>query len=355
MDTEPFVGIALKAMPCVGIAVRNEVFGSTCQFQFEDHWVQVAIPHVELTNGNEPVGKLASKGVHSSLSPNDPASTWFRLHFIIVEILVSEELFAPPALFDQHANAYELVGDETARTNEILLKSYDELLHRAVDHWQRVVRWVTRTSWLGAPTYRFNSTNEPSHGTRIIRHPDRKTFWIVGGYFAASGSTYLNGPAWAALRSCLADGETPPAWADFIHDAWHRAWSHDLNGAVLSAAVACETLIRSIAFTAAGSDARLQAKSEREPISNLLKRLSGLFVPHGSRGDLAGAVNVLQIFALRNRLMHDGAAVALDQAEVTSLLSNVAGFIGDAEDRLRTLKGQPLRFVNVDRHPRVAG
>lgn len=323
--------------PLSGLQVTGDLFGSKHVFRFRNRQFHLTVPNVQIGEDFYPVEAHKEVASLCERRSADPAieTTWYEPAFIEIYTDLENAISAPAGIFSVPNNAFDLVGKQRASRNTNLVKEYDNYLADAFDHWQRIVRWITGSSELGAPLAGMRLTSPRMEFTRVLRVRDGKTYWAIGGFFEAMRRTRLDAEAWRAVESALTAGFEAPVWFTYLDEAHHRLIGSDFTGALLSSAIACETVARQVLWFSAGAteDAVARDLVDRVAAQTIVGRwaeLTGLPKAKTHVGD------VHTIFDRRNKLVHIGGANALDEQTTKKLTSAARTFVCTADEWLST-------------------
>lgn len=324
------------------LEVTGDLFGRQHCFKHEDRDVTITIPFVELGPDLRPLEGYESVASYRSGWVNDhrPEVTTYQISHIDVSIRLVEEIKAPATLLDQPPKHPEIAGQRLSNRLDALAIEYEARLAAAVKHWEEVYRWISGSSALGAPTWRASRDAE-AHLSRmaLVVSASRQRFWTPTHTSMAMRGGRANAAIWDAINSALMNGFEAPIWFRYTDEAHHRLLKQDFNGALLSSAIACETIARECFWLASGATNNEAARDliDRVSISGILDKwanLTGLPKSDLPLGELR------KLFTRRNRLMHAGGkGAALDRAEVEGLLVSARTFVLASDEWYFALRG----------------
>jgi hypothetical protein len=196
---------------------------------------------------------------------------------------------------------------------DAILNDLTQVAKRAFEYWLRVGRWTTDHSSLG----QLRRDEREAQSTPELQSEDGSVLWrpipVITIQIAGAAVSKREWNRWGAA---VAAEEAPPVFIDFLHDANHRLYIGDRQGAVLAFAIACETAIRSVVLerNAPGMSQEGLKLLSSVPISRLLQRLNKVGPPAGFWTGL-DRKTLQTLFDRRNALAHRGSEKDLTTAE----------------------------------------
>lgn len=316
------------------LEVTGDLFGQSHVFEHNERVVEIKLPVVEIGADLRPLGRGNEVAtLHSSLAENPQLETTsYAIAWVEVTVALTEQLTLPVQLLQMSPKRPEIAGEQLTKRLDALAIQYEARLATALNHWEAVVRWVTGSSALGRPNASSGRGSALRlNFTSIVRASDQHRFWTPTNVVALHKGTEINAAAWGAIAAALAAGHEAPIWFRYLDEAHHRFMAWDVTGAVLSAAIACETLAREAFWLASGSPPKAARDLiDRVSIRAILERWHLLTSVPKSQVRIS---EVSKLFNLRNRLMHAGGTGAdLDRQVVHNLLSAARQFICAADD-----------------------
>jgi hypothetical protein len=318
-----------------GFEVSGDLFGHAHLFEHNRRSVRVEIPTVALGADLRPLAAyddVAALRRSHAVDPR-PETTSYEVAWIEISISVQEQIVAPDKLMEMPPKHPDVAGKRLAKRLDKLVIEYEAHIARALHHWEEVVRWISGSSALGSPNVVLGrSSASRLDFMSLVRASDHHRFWTPTHVLSILRSTTVDASVWRAIGSALAAGHEAPIWFRYLDEAFHRRIGRDLSGAVLSSAIACETIAREIFWIAGGA-------SKREAIRDLIDRVS-IRAILSRWADLTGIsksdahiAEVGRLFTLRNRLMHAGAkGTELEESGVQHLLGAARIFVQKGDE-----------------------
>ena len=313
------------------LEVPYSLAGRAHAFVFDGHSVRISIPRFEVGPDFNPVGKSGRIATLSEWTSTDGlSSAWYQIACVEIEIDIPKALDAKAGTFDRPPNAFDLYSTAEQGANTAVTLEYSTRMWAAYQHWLRVCRWVTGQWLLGDPTASAKSGYPRLDYARIKRKNDLKDFWALGGYVHLLRTAKIGDGPWLQIQHALAAHAQPPAWITFLAQAADRIHAEDPTGALLSCAIACETVARAAYFTAAGSP-------PNEVVEDLMQRVAAQAVIDrwsALTGSGAKAPEVKKLHALfdqRNKVIHAGNIEDLTIAKVKTYFDAAITFVDVAD------------------------
>ena len=193
------------------------------------------------------------------------------------------------------------------RLNKLAARCGD-VAHRAFDLWIRTLRWKANDFWIGLPEGTVVAT-----GLQVeIREKDTPNRLWTGGdeLITVYLEKVVTTKVWDDVSAALLSGLEPPIFYDLLYDAMaHLVVRGDLKRAVVDAAVAAETYMRTIVQEGFpdGLDEPFQTYINEANISQVISK----FFPTHLDGQQSRTYKALKpdlhkLFNARNGIMHYG-------------------------------------------------
>lgn len=295
---------ARRPFEVLGLAVSGAVLGRSHSFRFAEHEIHLVLPAESPPDAKEWQQRTKRTGWRTD-APDDPNTTEHQVFEvelcteIPIQLAIDERAFYEPPKSRNVTDGQEKKLNQTA-------DDYARLLAGAFDHWQRVLRWVAGHRSIGFPS---STVGRDPYGHRIAnlhRRGDNRKVWFQTTSVAVQMQSTISLPRWEHVQRVLSSADKPPIWFDFISEAHQRYLSYDYRGTIISAAIACETIIRSMFWLNVPdvSNDEVRGIIDRAPLQAIL----------GKWDHVAGACpvdswekgKVHALFDLRNTLMHSG-------------------------------------------------
>jgi hypothetical protein len=224
------------------LSVTPELIGAKHAFTFENRQTEAKLPSLERNvDGTERTDKIECLHWRRIEGVDIPQS----YHVSCVDFLIdldhtidvpSEALVRPPTQM-------ELFTERQKSDLKSLTAEHEAIAARAVSRWLKILRWKTRIGYIAEPQL---VDHESGWGTYLVEASTGHRFWSSGGVIVVEPEHPVTEAAWLEVQHALADGIEPPIWFDFLFDAEHRLSNGDLTGAVLSAAIGFESVMRTL-------------------------------------------------------------------------------------------------------------
>ena len=312
------------------LEVTGDLFGRQHCFTHDDRNVTITLPFVELGSDLQPLERYQNVASYRSgwVDDHRPEVTTYQISHIEVSIKIEEEIKVPPKLLAQPPKHPEIAGQRLSKRLDAMAIGYEARLASAVKHWEEVYRWISGSSALGAPTWRTSREAEAHlSGMALVVSTNKQRFWTPTHTTMSLRGGRADAAIWDAIGSALMNGYEAPIWFRYTDEAHHRLLTQDFNGALLSSAIACETIARECFWLASGatSNEAVRDLMDRVSISGMLDKWPSLVgLP---KSDLPMS-ELRKLFTRRNRLMHAGGkGAALDRAEAETLSASARTFV----------------------------
>lgn len=331
-----------------GLGVMGSVLGKTHTFFFEEHQVSLVLP-TESPSDVEEWNRRTRKFRWSANDLENPKTTSYAIRDIdmitgIHGQLGIDERALSERLKSRHATKRQ--GKKLDQTAD----RYAELLAGAFELWKATLRWIVGHLSVGMPSLAYGRDAYGGHVAYIHRKGDGQPVWAQSGLFVVRQIPSINLAQWNLLQEVLSSNHAPPVWFDFISEAHQRHSAYDERGAVLSATIACETLIRSMFWLDVPN-------VQNDKVRDLIDRTAAQAIL-GRWEDIAGECpdgewdtgKIHKLFEVRNRLMHAGETQLVSRT-IKPILDAATDFVKRADSVLCEKKGipdWPSRYISLD-------
>lgn len=318
-----------------GLQVTGDLFSRSHTFVHDERTVTVSVPEVRFGPDHEPVREHQDRAAFRQGFVDDKRldRMAFEIAWLEVTVGVRERISLPDAMLETTAKRPELAGPQLTNRLDKLIIDYETRMAGALLHWEQTVRWLSGSSALGTHGVRVGRASaERLQLTAFQRASDGHRFWLPTGLITLHRRTTLDAFLWEEVGRVLTSGQSEPIWFRYLDEACHRDIGRDLGGAILSCAIACETLAREVFWFKSGATQDENARDllDRLPVSGILRKWRTLTGLSNSASNVSG---VERVFKLRNRLMHAGGkGTVLTEAEVSKLLIAARGFIRTGDE-----------------------
>lgn len=228
------------------LAVAPELLGHRHAFTFNGHSIEISLPSAERLPEGEPSGSFVGDRIAVSSWQVTQHGRWEALEAYVkdVDLVVSipgrtsiaaQALTVPP-------NAYEALSVSQQKHLDTLVSDYGNLSRQIFDLWMRTLRWKADFYRIGLPSSVGDQTT--SWSTYLREKNTQKDVWASGLVGMSYVPKVVTPEIWNLVSAALNAGESPPIHFDLLCDARIHLERGDLQRAVVDAAVAAETYMR---------------------------------------------------------------------------------------------------------------
>lgn len=315
-----------------GFMVPYGLLGSKLTFPYRNGQVSVALPIA-------PNGKLDSwpscafsEGFAAD-GDHNPETAWYDIYR-----LKFSWTFPAPAFLGALEDA-EWNSPEFAARPEVEQHLQDSIanLDDAVAFWKAVARCVIDSGMIGRSEVKFGEQVGFRCGAKIVRVRDGRVFRNHGGVTSSHERLKLTADHWRELEKCLCADFQLPLWCEYIYEAERRLAANDVNGAVISAAIACESVVRAVLWSNSpvvpnDTVRRLFDTVSVQAVLNQWESLTGM-----TKSELksSGKSEVHSLLNLRNDLLHKAVSMTQRKAEIGILIRSIKKFIRTTDELIR--------------------
>lgn len=318
-----------------GLKVTGDVFGCSHRFSHDERTITVKLPEVRLGPDYEPLPEYSNRASFSGSFRADGRveRMSFNIAWLEITVEVAEAISLPAELFEVSPKRPELAGPELTKNLDKLMIEYEARIASAILCWEQTTRWLSGSSSLGTgDLIGGREAAERLEFTAFQRTSDGRTFWLPSHTFVVRRMATIDSFLWDQIGSALSNGQSAPIWFRYLDEANHREYRRDLEGAILSGAIACETLAREVFWIKRGApqDAAARRLIDRERVSDILGKWSRLT---GLSNEITNVKRVKRVFDLRNRIMHERSKdEPFSETEVEELLVAVREFVNSGDE-----------------------
>ena len=260
-----------------------------------------------------------------------PDGTKINHHYaeaIELKAIWPEPLRLPVTARNVHPRQEEHFTKNQIHAVDYCLNKLRDIGNQALKDWVNMCRWVTGTAqhgdierdftmFLPDPSLRISETGHKFWGLKMA--PNR----VLHVHRSISLKE------WIKIGSQLSEGVLAPIWYNYIFEAQNRLFRRDAKGAILIAAIACETLVRHC-FSLDIKE--MESGAVKEIIDNVnirqiierfkkIDSLSGLILEKHS------IIKLHKLFDMRNDIIHSASLTNGKQDNVTNIIENARTFI----------------------------
>jgi hypothetical protein len=291
------------------LGVAPELLGQAHVFTFDGHGIAISLPSDESLPAD---AKQGEGFIGDRLSVN----SWQRaqdgglqirrvdVHNVDVVVDIPGRTAVPEEALNRPIRADQLFSEQQQKHLDKLASKYGNIARRAFDLWIRTMRWKADDSRIGVPEVRDAETG---WGTRIREKTTQKDVWAETQIFVVPAESIVTIEVWNEVSATLDSGHYPSIYCDLLYDAMAHLERGDLQRAVVDAAVAAETYMRTIVQQGFPDDldASLQEYINEANIRPVFKKLfpAHLDTPQNKIPKALNS-NLHKLFDDRNKIMH---------------------------------------------------
>lgn len=312
------------------LSIEPSLVGARHRFSFEGCTVTVGLP-------NAPRPDLDDQETISFSSWREVDGKKVPLMYSIGEVQVTVSIAGshslPSEMLDRPPNAFDLLVESRQRGLNALAMEHYLIAERAFDRWARTLRWKTG-QW---EILRDRAPGLATGWGTTLRHATTaKRLWVHHDTIVVHLKRAVTQDQWKLVQASLQAGEESAVFVDLLLDAEMHFAASDLRRAIIDAAVAAETYIRSTVQqtlpTGLGECAReLVDEANVRPVMTKVfpESLKQLGAPSVDKGTMS---DVHKLLDARNKLLHTGLVLGVDSARcekyVRAVRTLLAGRLG---------------------------
>jgi hypothetical protein len=315
--------------------VAPDLLGQSHVFTLEGHDISISLPSADRVAG------LSERGIETFSDDRVHIRGWHKqdgrpellavaVHDVDVVISIPGRTSLP-----EEARSEEITHDSYSEQQKEhlhkLADDYSNLASNAFDLWIRTLRWKTGNYRIGL-SY-SGGTMTPEARTEIREKDTRHRLWAGAVTINAYMPVPKKAEVWDMVGAALSAGESPPIYYDLLFSAYADLERGDLQRAIVDAAVAAETYIKTIVYDGLPPDldAPVREYIERANISVVRER----FFPARLDAEQKKRNSTLkpkleQLFKHRNDIMHTqhkGRKKGLTADDCKTLLKSVRDLV----------------------------
>lgn len=225
-----------------GLAIAPSLSGAVHTFLSKNRQVEVRLP-------KKPKGAKVPFQ-HDSISTNwykeigsKKVPLGFDVHTVNVLVSLSSQVTVPDASIGK-VNFNLFTRREGARFDR-LVEQTESVSDEGFEYWLKVIRWISQIGGIGQPGV---IGKESGWATYLLEEVSEEAFYSGPLRLVVPSTKSVSKRQWNAAQTALSQNLQPPIWFDFLFEGEHRLHVGDLHGAVISLAVACESLLRVLFF-----------------------------------------------------------------------------------------------------------
>lgn len=315
-----------------GLQVQRQLFESEHRFLLRDTQAYLRLP---------PVSHMREAGIESQNyypvewqgeKSKDNPSVWYAVDKCEVGLAVEWA----------NADLDLLRSPQSEPQRSKLLKTSISAIPEILATWLRTLFWVSQQHDVYSAADAPAGDNRGGYSVHVEGTGERLN--SLGYVFVVGGGVKITDGIWNNMQAAFDSGEHPPLWFNYLFDAKRNFAKDNATGAVISAAIACETAIRKLFWsTVAGVSHPTAIRIvDNVSVQQLLTKWGELTGLSKQELDKIAKSKVHKLFDRRNEAMHYG-AVMEDRAEVRDLLNAAQKFILDTDRRICDLSNTICR------------
>jgi hypothetical protein len=244
----------------------------------------------------------------------------YQIKQITLHIAVDDKLSVP----HQALNApftYENFTEAETRDFDELIDSLSVLALDALRYWLAVLRWKSGIASIGEPMVTLS--DDAAGGAILEETATRHRFWVQPHRRTGRMHREITRAEWQSAQASLSEEQKPPIWFEFLFEGSQRINNCDLTGAVLSLAIALESILRTLVVT--------QPRAGMALILDLMPKLKFWNQDWERAADLD---RFKKLMSWRNRLMHSADIKDLNEQDLRRTYTTVKTFADFASEHL---------------------
>lgn len=316
-----------------GLFIFGSLSGSTHHFEFDGKRASVSIPKIGFEEDGRPLNEELASFRAGRTDDLRPEISEYELGWVEVTIQCSNELLIPTSMLKVSPKRPELAGPKLNEILDKLVLDYQVQLASVLEYWSETVRWVTDSSSIGMEDRFLDKDFSPNLQLMCLRDPiDGHRFWLPTTRLTFGRISSLGVEDWGRIQLALSQKKQSPIWFNYLHDAVHRMSRLDYSGAIISAAIACETIMRDCFYVHSNmiEDQTVRDIIDRISISSILRKwkivtgISNISCDHSM---------IEALFSARNRQMHRGGrGLVLDADGASKLINSAKKFVRTGDE-----------------------
>lgn len=327
-DTNGKVALTLQSWgryETPNLRVDPGLLGAAHSFDHEGTAIKVSLPNASEATDNDRVtlDHWRGKAGDGQLEPMD-----YLIHSVDVSGSIPGLHTLPSAVLVQPTNLADVIAAGDRIRLERCASTAGQLALKAFDLWIRCIRWKTglarfgRTATVGPETGWGNRLRDASTGKMVWR--SEITFTVPSRRSMSSGD-------WESVGSALTAGQSPPVFVDLLFDAEMHIEAGDFRRAVIDAAIAAETYIRTVVRSTLpiGFGKAAGRFIDQGNIRQVLHHLFPEALAMRGNAGYKPSSALQKIFDDRNNIMHSGSVHDLNREKCLSYVKEVHKLIAD--------------------------
>jgi hypothetical protein len=304
--------------------VTPDLLGARHEFTFSGKAIAVEIPLAQ-ENSTMPREFRSVECYKWRTEGNIPLE--YQVKQIAMRIAVGHSLSIPEEALKVPPHRDELFTNAEREELQRLIDSLALLALDAFRHWLAVLRWISGVAYIGEP--RVTHADDSSDGAALQESATRHRFWLQPRLIVVPGQKAITTAEWQSAQMALSQEKMPPIWFAFLFEGEQRLNNRDLIGAVLSLAIALESIIRNLVTDHLEKDRVEPLIFELVDRANLRSILSRVRNLTFWNQDLARVVDFSRFNELmdwRDRVMHSADTTALNEQDLRKTYAKLKKF-----------------------------
>lgn len=295
---------AWAAFHTPNLAIQPELLAKAHSFMVDSRKVTVTLPAAPRANNvDDEIIRLTSWRE----AEGERVPLQYDVSQVSLVVAIPGNFRLPESILTRSPNAFDLIQPNQQEKLNKLADDHYRIAERAMDVWSRTMRWKTGHWRLARPE---RLSIETGWGSTLKQTATGRRLWIRSKTIFVSFDDPMTPRQWSAAGSALLAGEIPPVFVDLLFDAEEHFERGDLRRALVDAAVAAETFMRTIVQRALPSGLGVRArdffdKANIRPVMTKLfpEALAQLQLAPVGKSDL----NLIhELLNARNDLVHIG-------------------------------------------------
>jgi hypothetical protein len=318
------------------LTVAPELLGQSHGFTFDGRDTNISLPSADRLAGfytGEGTGegkfiddRLSVSGRRMQDGQPQPLDVHIRDVDVVVSIPGANSV--PDEALTRPIKAVELFSEQQQNHLNKLASDYGDIARRAFDLWIRTLRWQVDDWQIGMPAA---SGAETGWSTYIKEKNTQKDVWAGENILYFRVGKTVTRAVWDETAAALDSGHAPPIFYDLLYDATIHADRKDLQRAVVDAAVAAETYMKTIVEKGFpdGLDEQLKKHINEAPARRVIdKFIDERLAPQQKESFRLLKPGLRKLFEYRNAIVHSGRTEGLTAQKCQKLIKCVRDLLG---------------------------
>jgi hypothetical protein len=308
------------------LTVAPELLGRSHAFTFDGHGIDVSLPSAERIPDEELRGMFVGERLMVSgwLRGQDGRRRPIDFHIKDVDVVIDipGKTSVPEEARTGSVN-HALFSEQQQKRLGNLADWYGSVARQAFDLWIRTLRWKADDFWIGSPAAIVVVTGSR---TELRERGTPNRLWKSGEHITVHVEKTVTSEIWNEVSATLLSGLEPPIFYDLLYDAMAQLVRGDLRRAVVDAAVAAETCMRTMVQEGLPDslDEVFRTYIDEANISQVIRRFFSTHLDdQQSRAYKGLSSDLYKLFDARNAIMHSGRTDNLTTQKCQRLINRV--------------------------------